>query len=61
MSHLVSEILLRLSKVGAATVLGVLVYGLAVGPLAAPPTVELGLAAWLVGGAVVLLLESSPI
>jgi hypothetical protein len=61
MSHLVAEILLRLSKVGAATILGILVYGIAVGPLAAPATVELGLASWLVGAAVILLLESSPI
>jgi hypothetical protein len=61
MSHLVAEILLRLSKVGAATVLGILVYGLAVGPLGAPPTVELGLIAWLVGAGTILLLESSPI
>ena len=61
MSHLVIEILLRLSKVGAATVLGILVYGLAVGPLGAPATVELGLVSWVVGAGVILLLESSPL
>ena len=61
MSHLGAEILLRLSKVGAATVLGILVYGIAVGPLGAPATAELGLVSWLVGAGVILLLESSPI
>lgn len=58
MSHLVQEILLRLSKVGLATVLGVLVYGIAIGPLGAPPTVELGLVSWLAGAAFILLVES---
>ena len=58
MSHLVQEILLRLSKVGLATVLGIVVYGLAVGPFGAPPTVELGLTSWLTGAALILLVES---
>ncbi|HEX5589615.1 MAG TPA: hypothetical protein VFX65_04935 [Candidatus Limnocylindrales bacterium] len=61
MSELVAEILLRLSRVAGATVLGVLVYLLAVGPLGAPPTVELWLLSWLCGAAALLLLESSPI
>ena len=61
MSHLVAEILLRLSKVGAATILGILVYGLAVGPLGAAATVELALLSWLSGAAFILLVESSPI
>jgi len=33
----------------------------AVGPLGAMPTVELGLLSWLCGAAAVLLLESGPI
>jgi hypothetical protein len=60
-SELVVEILLRLAKVAAATVIGVLVYLVAVGPLGASPTVELWLLSWLCGAAAVLLLESSPI
>jgi hypothetical protein len=59
--ELVVEFLLRLAKVAAATVIGVLVYLVAVGPLGASPTVELWLMSWLCGAAAVLLLESSPI
>jgi hypothetical protein len=61
MSELVAEILLRLAKPATATVLGGLVYLVAVGPLGASPTLELGLVSWLCGAAAVLLLESSPI
>ncbi|HEX4898209.1 MAG TPA: hypothetical protein VFV53_07615 [Candidatus Limnocylindrales bacterium] len=61
MSELVAEILLRLAKVVAATVIGALAYLVAVGPLGAAPTVELGLLSWLCGAAVVLLVESGPI
>jgi hypothetical protein len=60
-SELVAEILLRLAKVVAATLIGVLVYLVAVGPLGAVPTVELGLLSWLCGAAAVLLVESGPI
>ena len=58
MSNLVSEILLRLAKVGIATVLGVVVYVVAVGPLGAPGSVELALLSWLSGAAFVLLVET---
>jgi hypothetical protein len=61
MSELVAEILLRLSRVGAATLLGLVAYLVAIGPLGASPTVELWLLSWLCGAAAVLLLESSPI
>jgi hypothetical protein len=61
MKELVAEILLRFAKVGAATVIGALVYLVAVGPLGAAPTLELALLSWLCGAATVLLLESSPI
>jgi hypothetical protein len=60
-SHLVVEILLRLAKAGAATVLGLAVYGVATGPLGAAPTVELALISWLVGAGFILLVETSPI
>jgi hypothetical protein len=60
-SNLVSEILLRLAKAGAAAVLGLLVYLVAIGPLGAVPSVELALLCWLSGAAFLLLVESSPI
>ncbi|HSO30659.1 MAG TPA: hypothetical protein VLS28_12210 [Candidatus Sulfomarinibacteraceae bacterium] len=61
MRELIAEVLLRLLRVAAATVLGGIVYLVALGPLAATPTVELWLLSWLCGAAGVLLLESSPI
>ena len=61
MSHLVVEILLRVAKAAAATVLGLAVYAVATGPLGAAPTVELALISWLVGAAFILLVETSPI
>lgn len=61
MRYLLAEIGIRLAKVVAAAIVGVVVYLVAVGPFGATPGVELGLLAWLAGAAVVLLLESSPI
>jgi len=61
MSNLVSEILLRLAKAGAAAVIGVVLYGLLIGPLGVPGSAELALLAWLSGAAFILLVESSPI
>ena len=61
MSQLIAEILLRLSKVGAATLVGGLIYLFAIGPLAGAPSVELALLAWLAGAEVILLMENSPI
>jgi hypothetical protein len=61
MRELLAEVLLRLAKVAAATVLGVLAYLVATGPLGAAPSVELWLLSWLCGAATVLLVESSPI
>jgi len=60
-SNLVAEVLLRLAKVVAATVVGLLVYGLLVVVGGAAPTTELAVLAWLAGAACVLLVESSPI
>jgi hypothetical protein len=57
-SYLLSEIALRVGKLVAASIVGVVVYLFAVGPLAATPSVELGLLAWLAGAATVLLVES---
>ena len=61
MSNLVFEILLRLAKAGAALVVGILVYVIAVGLLGVPASPELALLAWISGAAFVLLVESSPI
>jgi hypothetical protein len=61
MRPLVYEILLRLTKVAAAAVLGLVTYALLTGPLGNPGSAELALLAWLSGAAVVLLVESSPL
>jgi hypothetical protein len=61
MSNLVGEFLLRLAKVLAASVVGVLVYALLVGPLGNAGSVELAVLSWLSGAAFILLVESSPI
>ena len=47
MSNLLSEIGLRLAKAAAALILGAIVFGLAVGPAGATPSVELALLSWL--------------
>jgi len=60
-SNLVSDILLRLAKAGAAAILGVVIYVVLTGPLGANGSAELALLAWLSGAALVLLLETSPI
>ncbi len=61
MSNLVSEILLRLAKAGAAAVLGLILYAVLVGPLGVAATAELALLCWLSGAAFILLVETSPI
>ncbi len=61
MSNLVSEILLRLAKAGVAVILGLVLYGVMVGPLGYPGSAELALLSWLSGAAFVLLVETSPI
>jgi hypothetical protein len=61
MSNLVGEVLLRLAKVLAASVVGVLVYALLVGPLGNTGSVELAILCWLAGAGFILLVESSPI
>jgi hypothetical protein len=61
MSNLIFEVLLRLVKVGAATVVGLVVYAALVGPLGVPAGAELALLSWIAGAAFILLVESSPI
>ena len=60
MSNLVIEMLLRLAKAGAAAIVGLIVYLVAIGPLGAAPSVQLALLCWLSGAAFLLLVESSP-
>jgi hypothetical protein len=61
MRPLVLEILLRLAKVAAAAVVGLVIYAVLTGPLGNHGSAELALLAFLSGGAVILLVESSPI
>ena len=61
MSHLVVELALRLAKAIAATIVGLALYLLLVGPAGQAPSVSLALLSWLAGAAFVLLVESSPI
>ncbi len=60
MSNLIIELLLRLAKAGAAAVVGLILYVVAIGPLSALPSVELALLCWISGAAFMLLVESSP-
>ena len=61
MSNLVNEILLRLAKALAATVIAMLIFAVMVGPMGRPGSVELALLAWLSGAAFILLVETSPL
>ena len=61
MSHLVTEIVLRLLKPGGALLVGLVIYALLVGPLGAPSSPELLLLAWLSGAAFILLIETGPL
>jgi hypothetical protein len=61
MRELVVEVLLRLSRVVAASLVGLGVYLVVTGPLGVPGSAQIGLLAWLVGAAVILLVETSPI
>ena len=61
MRELVFEVLLRLSRVLLATIVGLIVWGFATGPLGAAGSVELWLVCWLSGAAFILLLDRSPL
>ena len=60
MSNLLAEIGLRLAKVGAAAIVGVIVYLVATGPLGQGGSVELAILCWLAAAAFILLVETSP-
>ena len=61
MKELLAEVLLRLAKVAAATVVALVLWLVLTGPLGAEATPLLGLACFVAGGVAVLLMESSPI
>jgi hypothetical protein len=61
MSELVTEVLLRAAKVLMATVIGLVLYLVLVGPVGVPGSAQLALEAWIAGALAVLLLETSPI
>ena len=61
MSHLASEVILRLAKAGVAFIVGTLIFAVMIGPVGAVPSPELALLSWLSGAAFILLVESSPI
>lgn len=61
MNELRNEILLRLSKLLAAGIVGTIIYIIAVGPLNAAPSFELAALCWISAGVALLLAESSPI
>ena len=61
MRELVFEALLRLSRVLLATVLGLIVWAVAVGPLGAVGSVQLWLLCWLAGAGFILLVDRSPL
>jgi hypothetical protein len=61
MRELVVEILLRLSRVLAATVIGAVLYLILTGPLAVAGSAQLAILTWLVGATSVLLVETSPL
>ena len=61
MSQLINEILLRLSKLVAAGIIGAILYVVAVGPLGVAASFELGALCWISAAAALLLFETSPI
>jgi len=61
MRELIVEILLRLSRVLAATLIGLIVYIVLSGPLGVDGSAQLAIMSWLVGAACVLLVETSPL
>jgi hypothetical protein len=60
MSNLVIEILLRLLKPLAATLIAIVIYLVATA-LGEPDSIALFLVAWLVGAAFILLVQEGPI
>jgi hypothetical protein len=60
-SQLINEILLRFVKPLGAGLIGLAIYGLAVGLLHVTPTFETAAISYVAGAAIILLMETSPI
>jgi hypothetical protein len=58
MQELLVEIGLRLAKLVAATIVGVVVYAVLTGPVGAPGSVQLALESWIAGALAISLLET---
>ena len=61
MGELIVELLLRLVKVGAAALIGALIYAVGSGVEPTAAGVTLAVASFVAGAGVILLLESSPL
>ncbi|HET7727001.1 MAG TPA: hypothetical protein VFK54_06690 [Candidatus Limnocylindrales bacterium] len=61
MRELLVEVLLRLVKPALATLIAVLVWAVATGPLGAAPGAELAILSWIGGACFVLLVQEGPI
>ena len=56
--ELVVEVGLRVAKVLVASLIGLVIYLLLVGPVGAPASAQLALESWIAGALVFLLLET---
>jgi hypothetical protein len=61
MSQLINEILLRFVKPMVAGLIGLILYGIAVGPLHVTPTFDVAAVSYVAGAAIILLMETSPL
>jgi len=58
MNELAAEIALRFAKLIAASLVGIVVYAVLVGPLGVPGSAQLALESWIAGALVILLVET---
>ncbi|HEX7491632.1 MAG TPA: hypothetical protein VF337_07995 [Candidatus Limnocylindrales bacterium] len=61
MSQLINEVLLRFVKPLIAGLIGLVIYGVAVGLLHVTPTFEVAAISYVAGAAIILLMETSPL
>jgi len=58
MNELAAEIALRFAKLIVASLVGIVVYAVLVGPLGVPGSAQLALESWIAGALVILLVET---
>ena len=58
MNELAAEIALRFAKLIAASLVGIVVYAVLVGPLGVPGSAQLALESWIAGALVIVLVET---